>query len=541
MKRITLDFARCLLPAIVTLSLTGCFSDSDQKEDETITPPETPTVPTVPTVPTIPTVPTAPTTPTNPQPPSSETFSISGAAVKGPLAFALVNVYELDASKIDFKGELVTSSRTSAKAKLEGLELQSPLSENYLVEVIADDTTIDLTTGKTPVITQLVSFISKQQIEENEAIFATPLSTIAIKVATNETGTATFEEKIIKAVSLTKSTLGFGVSSELNLFTDAPLLLDSQTSLEEQQQVIIHRGAIEAAASIMTDIANNNSLTTDEVVELLSQDLADGIIDAKINQSDITQYNADVLTLFKVNPDDIVIAGDDEQRTLADIKELLISETVVTGNSEVELDAFIEDTTETTYTPATLIADNDGDGIDNNADTDDDNDGVADSDDAFPLDDSESVDTDGDGTGNNADTDDDNDGVSDSDDAFPLDSTESVDTDGDTSGGDTGGGDTGIELSINGDFETGDSSGWTSYASDNNGTFAVTDAEANGGSFSGNLVADGAGSFPLIKQANLGIGEVTPNSEITISFDLFGSMEGVGGVVFAEFFSELEV
>ena len=52
------------------------------------------------------------------------------------------------------------------------------------------------------------------------------------------------------------------------------------------------------------------------------------------------------------------------------------------------------------------------DGIGNNADTDDD--GVADGDDAFPLDNSESVDTDGDGTGNNADTDADGDGVSDS-------------------------------------------------------------------------------------------------------------------------------
>jgi uncharacterized delta-60 repeat protein len=54
-------------------------------------------------------------------------------------------------------------------------------------------------------------------------------------------------------------------------------------------------------------------------------------------------------------------------------------------------------------------------------DDDDDNDGVKDVDDAFPLDPDESVDTDGDGTGNNADTDDDNDGVPDVDDPFPLD------------------------------------------------------------------------------------------------------------------------
>ena len=51
---------------------------------------------------------------------------------------------------------------------------------------------------------------------------------------------------------------------------------------------------------------------------------------------------------------------------------------------------------------------------------DDDNDGVSNSNDAFPQDPGESVDTDGDGIGNNADTDDDNDGVSDTDDACPL-------------------------------------------------------------------------------------------------------------------------
>ncbi|MCZ2856647.1 MAG: hypothetical protein O2U62_06105, partial [Candidatus Bathyarchaeota archaeon] len=68
----------------------------------------------------------------------------------------------------------------------------------------------------------------------------------------------------------------------------------------------------------------------------------------------------------------------------------------------------------------------DGDGIGNNADTDDDGDGVVDAQDAFPLDATESVDTDGDGIGNNADTDDDGDGVVDAQDAFPLDATQSV-------------------------------------------------------------------------------------------------------------------
>ena len=62
--------------------------------------------------------------------------------------------------------------------------------------------------------------------------------------------------------------------------------------------------------------------------------------------------------------------------------------------------------------------DTDGDLIGNNADTDDDGDGVDDASDAFPLDPSETLDSDGDEVGDNAD-------------AFPLDATETTDSDSD--------------------------------------------------------------------------------------------------------------
>ena len=78
-----------------------------------------------------------------------------------------------------------------------------------------------------------------------------------------------------------------------------------------------------------------------------------------------------------------------------------------------ENDAFPLNPNETT--------DTDGDGIGNNADPDDDNDGLADQFDDLPLDPNETTDTDGDGIGNNADIDDDGDGVVDSEDLYPLD------------------------------------------------------------------------------------------------------------------------
>ncbi len=82
----------------------------------------------------------------------------------------------------------------------------------------------------------------------------------------------------------------------------------------------------------------------------------------------------------------------------------------------------------------------DGDAHPNDLDDDDDNDGVLDVNDAFPLDNSETVDTDGDGVGDNGDVfpndanetvDTDGDGVGDNADVFPNDANETVDTDGD--------------------------------------------------------------------------------------------------------------
>ena len=75
---------------------------------------------------------------------------------------------------------------------------------------------------------------------------------------------------------------------------------------------------------------------------------------------------------------------------------------------------------------------NDGDGLPDDFDPDDDNDGARDTIDAFPFDPTETTDTDSDGIGNNADTDDDGDGVEDESDFYPLISLDGrLDTDND--------------------------------------------------------------------------------------------------------------
>jgi hypothetical protein len=105
-----------------------------------------------------------------------------------------------------------------------------------------------------------------------------------------------------------------------------------------------------------------------------------------------------------------------------------------------------------------------------------------------------------------------------------------------SSGGGGGGGDGNF---VNGDFETGDFTGWTlTRVPMDRGSIAL-DASGQGGRAGtvARLVAAGdAAGFNdvLISQEALGAGTVAPGDSINVSFDLFGSLTGAGGVVFVE-------
>ena len=92
------------------------------------------------------------------------------------------------------------------------------------------------------------------------------------------------------------------------------------------------------------------------------------------------------------------------------------------------------------------------------------------------------------------------------------------------------------ELTNNGGFETGDTSGWVEFPTANS-TFNIS-TDANSGSFAGEVFNNDLASSAVVKQANIGVGTVNPGDMLEVSFSAKGDFV-VGGVAFAEFFSEV--
>ncbi|WP_455170125.1 carbohydrate binding domain-containing protein, partial [Aegicerativicinus sediminis] len=103
------------------------------------------------------------------------------------------------------------------------------------------------------------------------------------------------------------------------------------------------------------------------------------------------------------------------------------------------------------------------------------------------------------------------------------------------SGGTGGGGPSG-NLAANGDFETGDDTGW--FIFQNGGTAALDNTVNNGGSWSGKLTVGESGGNPAFKQERIGSGTVAAGDTVSITFDYIGSISQPGAIVNVLLFGE---
>jgi hypothetical protein len=392
------------------------------------------------------------------------TTPVSGGGVKGPLVNATASLYLLDLAAADLKGTLVSSGSTTETAALQGITIAAGALDTFLLEITADDDTIDLSSGVAPILTVYRTLVSADSIRSGQ-VFATPVTTLALALALQSGPFASLEE-LNSALNLSAqqviSTLGFGLDSNTNPFTSNPLLTASDTTDEQQASVLGYRLAIEGLAAILDLLATEiiaadptSTVTVDDVLAAISEDLSDGAIDGVSANGAVAVLMGvtDINAVVSTDPALLMIPG--TSTSITRVADIVVSETDTTGVTVTTM-GITSGTVAVTAIPAKSLSDIDGDGtpdnadafpsngdetVDtdadgtgNNADDDDDGDGATDGNDAFPLVAAESLDTDGDGIGNNADTDDDGDGTEDSADALPLDATETVDTDGDGTG-----------------------------------------------------------------------------------------------------------
>jgi len=324
------------------------------------------------------------------EPPTTSTPQvITGGGVKGPLANAVVTVYAFDAAQPGFKGAVIDAASTDNSAAIVGLALPVPLNPPYIMELTATvGTTTDISTGQFPVISTLRTVITQSLLDTGEQIYATPLTSMASDIAIsnadsgsapytgNNDGSVTAQELLnalpIAATQLA-STLGFGVSVDIDFFDTPPLIDTTTLSAAQQTAVAQYRTVIEALTALVFELAQNvatPAVSTDVMLNELTLDLTDGVIDGRVNGNLSTIIDSTVLsTLPTIDIPTLAIPNSDngagQPVSVDEIETLLVSEQLITGSTT---DTAALASIAITPQAAQLNPDTDGDSIADTAD-----------------------------------------------------------------------------------------------------------------------------------------------------------------------------
>jgi hypothetical protein len=383
--------------------------------------------------------------------PTSQT--LKGGAVDGPVTNADVAVYGLSfGTGVTVDSTAIDTGTTDGNAKITGLALPFPLNPPYVLEFSANADTLDLSTCVDPanptaatcyppIISTMKTVITSEMLANNSNIYATPLTTMAVNIAltnadVNGDGSVDAEEFLAaldQAALQVTSTLGFGLSSDTDIFNTPPLIDEDTDTTEEQQATSDYRTAVTAVAAVVYEIEQQSGgVSANDVLTEFTNDLAD---DGSINDSDAGgAIDATVIEqVEQTDPATLPVPNDPSGSTVGDTEQELKDEQAVTGSTTSY------DETQVNSDPEPAVADPDKD-----------DDGALNAADAFPLDATADTDTDGDGRPDVAytdasrttidttrsDSDDDNDGWLDSEDDYPTDPTRfldpALDRDGDT-------------------------------------------------------------------------------------------------------------
>ena len=226
-----------------------------------------------------------------------ESLLLHGSAIEGPLAHATVIVYSLDTAQPGLKGEKIVEGSTDQFGKLVDIVVPPPFRPVYLVEVDSNDHTIDLSTGKPPVLPTLFTLVLADQLQS--PIYITPLTTLAVEIllqrvnATDDT--TTIMNQFAAAISLTRQYLGFGLG-EFNYLTDSPVIF-ADVSVDQLKTIVQHRTAIAALMAIAGQLLSDPTfaLTADDLLT----NLAALLIELDSQAGELQLSNKELLTAIE--------------------------------------------------------------------------------------------------------------------------------------------------------------------------------------------------------------------------------------------------
>lgn len=277
------------------------------------------------------------------------TFANSGAGVKGPMAGATVRFYEIDtAQPLLYNAERpVGFITTDSDGTFKQITLNRGASAPFIV-VVDGRNAIDIHTGRTPVIPELVTVVTAADFAARRPIYATPLTTLTIMTArATLTRDSTSGDAVMTAIDsaalAVRDNFGFGLLEGIDILRDPPLLNDATTTPEAQRALALHRAAVEAVSAVIYSMAqtgiSTHALIRETAVQTIMASLArdvasDGVADGRDGGTVLPEVDA---SLFASAPATLMVP--DTNILIADIAQVIAAEATL---QQIDVDVFTD-------------------------------------------------------------------------------------------------------------------------------------------------------------------------------------------------------
>jgi hypothetical protein len=219
---------------------------------------------------------------------------ISGRVVKGPLSGAKLSLHRVDLTSPDLKGEKIGVGLTDVTGAI--INLGAPRtrldSGPFLLEARGGLEA----NGSVPLVPTLSTVVTKEQIENGASLYITPLTTYVVELAklalknNPDMVMGSFSSSLVEHEVTAKRSFGVGLLDDVNVFTDAPIIIKDEGYLERH---LAYRTSIDILAAVIGQIHELAAgAEADEVFSGLVTDLADGIPDGKYQGAEIASLQS---------------------------------------------------------------------------------------------------------------------------------------------------------------------------------------------------------------------------------------------------------